>query len=117
MFKPPFTFRAIFPGIYGLIVIASLIVLFENARSDAFCALLAVVVTLPWSLLFILLLNYIASPQIFDSMVPGIIIVCVAGTINGYLLYLIGYAIDRVRIEHEDKQAEPSAAANAYRRR
>lgn len=103
MNKSPFIFRAILPGIYGLILIASLVVLFENASRDAFCGLLAIVVTLPWSMLFIFLLDHIAAPQIFDSMIPGIIVILLAGGINVYIMYLIGYTIDRYRIEHEEK--------------
>ena len=116
MFRPPFIFRSIFPGIYGLLVIASIVFAVAN-RHDAFSLLPSGLITMPWFVLFAFLFDFItarifpphfiATTHFLDSQIPGILLVLLGALINGFILYLIGYAFDygKIKNEHENKNA------------
>ncbi len=88
--------RSIFlPSVYSLVLAAALVVMFATAQRNALCAVPAIVVTLPWSILFPVIIDRFAPPHVFDSMVPGAIIICSSGFINIVLLWFIGAARDR----------------------
>lgn len=93
MFKKSI-FGIILPGFYSLLVLAALVFMFATARQSAFCGVYALLITLPWSMFFVFILNTIA-PTVFNSMIPGTIIICFSAAINIGLLYFIGVSIDR----------------------
>lgn len=85
--KTYFVRLSILPTIYLLIVAASLVFMAVMARQTAFCGIYAIIVTLPWSVLFTLILTTI-NPEFFDhSMVPGTAIIIVSAFLNAVLIY------------------------------
>lgn len=71
--------------IYFVIVTSTIILMFATTHESAFSGLYAMLATAPWSFLFAFLLSAL-SPQVFDSMLPGILIIFISAGINLYLL-------------------------------
>jgi len=97
-----YLFRILFPFVYIIIVASSLIFMFSTCHDNALCGVYAIVLTIPWSMIFIFTVSLI-SPDIFNSMIPGTIIILISAFINIILLLLIGYKLDKKKMRKSDK--------------
>ena len=88
--------RAIFmPSIYGFVVAVALLVMFAEPQRHSLRGVGVMLVTLPWSVVFSVIVDHFAPPHFFNSMVPGTIIVCLSAAVNMVLLFFMGAALDR----------------------
>ena len=83
------------PSVYGLVVAAALVLMFATGQHNALSAVPAILLTLPWSLVFFGLVHHFAPPHVFDSAGSGNVIICLSAAINMVLLFLYGAALDR----------------------
>lgn len=97
-----YLFRILLPFLYIIIVASSLVFMFKTCHESALCGVYAGVLTIPWSMIFTFTVMLI-SPDIFNSMVPGIIIILISAFINIILLFLIGYKLDKKKMIKLDK--------------
>ena len=96
MLKGAFNFRTLFgPCLYGFMVALAFLYMFATGQHNAFCALPAILLTSPWSLIFFGLVHHFAPPHVFDSVVSGNVIICLSAAINIVLLFLYSVALDR----------------------
>jgi|GEM_PF-4718133 len=90
--KSRFIRLSILPCIYLLIVAAAIIGMFY-APPDALNGLAAMLVTLPWSILFTLILSQIDkmffNHALFNTQIPGAMIFVVSALINACLIFLL----------------------------
>ncbi len=99
-----YLFRISIPGIYSLLVLAALIFMFQNVTKTPFCAVYAIAITMPWSIIFMLPLALL-FPGIFGgSMILATLIVLLSAFINIVWLFFIGYGFDKgfEQIKHND---------------
>ena len=87
--KSRFIHLSILPCIYLLIVMATLIFMWHNAKHDAFCGLATLLVTLPWSMLFIFILDAIDKTLFNSSLIPGTAVLIISAFINAVLIFLL----------------------------
>jgi hypothetical protein len=96
MLKGAFNFRTLFgPCLYGLVVALAFLWMFATEQHNAFCALPAIFLTVPWTPIFLGLIHHFAPPHVFDSEVSGNAIICLSAAINMMLLFLWSVALDR----------------------
>lgn len=89
--------RLLLPATYAVLFAAALLFLFTQARQSAMAGIFAVLLTLPWSVLGGILVDFI-SPTLFDSsLVPGALLATVGACINLGLLIVAGARIDAGR--------------------
>lgn len=75
--------------IYAAAVVASLGYMFATSHETAFCGLPAVVLTMPWSLLFPPIAQAV-FPRIFDSsLIPGTLLILASALMNFFLIRLL----------------------------
>ena len=61
-------------------------------RNDAFCGLWATIVTAPWSLILFTVIiipmdTLFPNNTLFNSMIPGTIIIILSALVNAYLIF------------------------------
>jgi hypothetical protein len=83
------------PSIYGLVVAATFVAMFAEPQRHGLHGVGVMLVTLPWSVIFSVVVNYFVPPHFFDSVLPGAVIVCLSAAVNMVLLFFIGAALDR----------------------
>jgi hypothetical protein len=90
--------RVFLPLAYAVLVGAALLWMFVQARETPFAGMFPLLLTLPWSLVAVLLLTAIA-PGLFDSsLLPGTLVFLAGACINAVLLYLL---VSRIGAQHE----------------
>lgn len=76
-----------------MLVTTAIIFMFSDAKQDAFCGLPAMLVTLPWSIIFILILNPIDNAlfnhTLFNTLITVTILFIISALINASLMFLI----------------------------
>ena len=95
--------------IYVCIVSCSISVIFMDSK-DAFSGLLAVIVTLPWSIASVFCVSFL-FPHIFDhSALPGVLLIVLSGAINTWFLVYIPARLKRANqsnSQQDDRANDP----------
>lgn len=86
--------RIVLPAIYGVLFFAALIVMFSTADQTALCGIYVALLTIPWSLLAVLIFSIIWPGLFESSTLPTTLIVILCGLLNGGIAFLIGAHMD-----------------------
>ena len=86
--------RLLLPTTYALVFAAALLWMFTHAKQTALAGIFAMLLTLPWSVLGVILVDLI-FPRLFDSsLLPGTLLLTAAACINLSVLIVVGARID-----------------------
>jgi hypothetical protein len=81
--------HVLLPVVYELLVVAALGWMFLHATETAFAGLFALVLTLPWSVPTVFIVN-VLRPSIFEwSLIPATVLVSGCAGLNGILLFFL----------------------------
>jgi len=67
---------------YTFCFICSLVYLFIYAKETAFCGLPAMMLTMPWSMILIMLANQINEGMFDSSILPGTVLIVISFLLN-----------------------------------
>lgn len=86
VYGKPVRWHLILAAVYVCVLVFS--VAYMHIATDEFRALLAICVTLPWSLIAISIIS-LMQPDVFRSLVAGTVIVCLSGALNLFIILSI----------------------------
>ncbi len=86
-------FRIILPTLYGILYVASFIVLLVFREKTPLAGVWAIMLTTPWSTLLPMLLGTIGA-GLFQNMWFGYISTILSALLNGFIYFFTGWGID-----------------------